>query len=773
MKTLFVFLTLFAFASFKICAQGLSQNLRGTVYDKESQTTIPGVNIIIVGSDPLVGTTTDFNGNFIFKDLPLGRYTLKTQFLGYEEMVFNNISLVAGKESVIKIQIEESVTQLEEIKVSAKKNKAEALNLMSTVSARSFSVEETKRYAGSFNDPSRMASSYAGVTADPSGDNSIIIRGNSPAGLQWRMEGIEIPNPNHFAEEGASGGPIGILNSNMLDNSDFFTSAFPAEYGNAYSGVFDIRLRNGNNSKREYSFMAGILGVDASAEGPFKKGGKASYLVNYRYSSLALLTNMGIKVAGDAVPKYQDVSFKLNIPTKSLGTFSLFGVGGISDISESDTSYTNVFGTDMGVLGLSNKMRIDDKSYLKTTVAITGSSNNWNYKEPNDDDKFEKVAGENFTYLTAIASMNVNRKINARLSNKTGIVYSNKSFDLFSEFPDSTGKVVKQVERKGNTNLLQAYSAFRFKANSNLTFNGGIHYMYLQLNDKSSIEPRLGAKWQLPGRQSINAGVGLHSKMLTITNYYGQVQNEGKVETPNKGLDFYKSMHYVLGYEKMISDNMMAKAEVYYQSLFNIPVEYGNKSSFSAINSTAGYTNMKMENTGTGRNYGIDLTVEKFFTNFYYFTSTASLYDSKYTPSDGIERNTRFNGNYVFNLLGGKEFKMSKKENPRMLTVSVKGTYAGGLRYTPIDLEQSIAEQITVRDLSKAFDEKREDFMRFDLKLKLTKNKKKTTRSWELDIQNVTNNTNVAGEYFNRTTQEIETYTQLGLLPVLSYRIDF
>lgn len=772
MKFLFAFLL--STAAVYAAAQSLSQNIRGTIVDKESQAPLIGVNIIIENSDPVKGTTTDLDGNFIFAELPLGRYSLKTQYLGYEEAVVNNINIVAGKESVIKIQMEETVTSLNEVAVSGKRNKAEALNTMSTVSARSFSVEETKRYAGSFNDPSRMASSYAGVSQSPAGNNDIIIRGNSPAGLQWRLEGIEIPNPNHFAEEGASGGPIGILNSNMLDNSDFFTSAFPAEYGNAYSGVFDIRLRKGNNKKREYSFMAGMLGLDCSAEGPFKKGAGSSYLFNYRYSSLALMNNIGIKVAGDAVPKYQDVAFKINMPTKSMGTFSIFGIGGISDIFEEDTSYQNVFGTDMGVFGISNKYRLGEKTYVYTTAAVTGSQNRWTYREPDSlTNELIKKASENFRYLTKKVNVSVNRKLNSRISSKTGFTYTNIGFNIASDEMDTAGVMEQIVERKGSADLLQAHTTLKLKASQNFTVNTGLHYLHLMLNNTYSIEPRLGVKWNVAGNQSINAGVGLHSKMLTVTNYFAQVQENGATVLPNKNLGFYKAAHFVAGYEKMLRSDLLAKIEIYYQHLYNIPVEADKPSSFSALNHTDGYTNMKLENDGTGRNYGIDLTVEKFFTHSYYFTFTSSLYKSKYTGSDNIERNTRFAGDYVVNVLGGKEFKLGKTENPRVLTISLKGTTAGGLRNTPIDLEMSELYGYTKRNSELAFSEQFEDFVRFDLKLKLTKNKKKTTRSWELDIQNVTNSSNVAGDYYKAEINAVETYSQMGILPVLSYRIDF
>lgn len=346
-------------------------SIRGTVTEADTRVPLIGVNIIITGSDPLMGTITDTNGEFHFEKLPTGRYDLEIHYMGYESKTVNNIVLIAGKVSVVDVELTESLISLDEVTVKANPNRGEPLNKLAFSSARSFTVEETKRFAGSFNDPSRMVASYAGVTGDPSGNNDIVIRGNSPRGLLWRLEGVEIPNPNHFSEEGASGGPISILNSTTLDNSDFLSGAFPAEYGNAYSGVFDINLRKGNNEQGEYTLQAGILGFEGAAEGPVVKGRKASYLANYRYSTLAIMNTIGVEIIGDAVPEFQDLTFKLYVPTTKAGTFSLFGLGGKSNIEESNPEWINNFATNMGVIGLNHLFICGPKTHLSTQIALT------------------------------------------------------------------------------------------------------------------------------------------------------------------------------------------------------------------------------------------------------------------------------------------------------------------------------------------------------------------------------------------------------------------
>ena len=379
-------------------SQTLTQTVRGRIVDQESRTALPGANVIVLDSTNRLGSTTDVDGNFRIDNVPVGRISLGITFIGYEDKMLRNILVTSGKETVLDIVLKESLTMMEAIEINDDKDKSEIANEMALTSARAFTVEETKRYAGSFNDPARMVSAYAGVDTDPSGNNSIIVRGNSPKGIQWRLEGIDIPNPNHFSDEGATGGPINTLNSQMLANSEFYTGAFAPEFGNALSGVFDMRLRNGNNEQREYSFSLGALGTDASIEGPFVKGGGSSYLVNYRYSTLSLLNNLGL-VDFDGIPKYQDLSFKVNIPTASFGTFSFFGLGGKSNIQEEefeDDSEEKLleqgnYKAHMGVVGVTQYWSLSSNTYLQNSISVSENGSGYRGYKPNDQNEIDET----------------------------------------------------------------------------------------------------------------------------------------------------------------------------------------------------------------------------------------------------------------------------------------------------------------------------------------------------------------------------------------------
>ncbi len=750
-------------------------SIRGIILDADTRVPLIGVSIVIAGSDPLIGTVSDTIGAFHFHHLPVGRYDLTVYYMGYEPWTVNNILLTSGKEEVVRVELTESLIELEEVTVRASQHKGEPLNHLATVSARSFTMEETKRYAGSFHDPARMAASYAGVSADPGGGNEIVIRGNSPRGLQWRLEGIEIPNPNHFSEEGATGGPISILNSTTLDNSDFLSAAFPAEYGNALSGVFDLNLRKGNNEKREYKLQVGLIGFEGAAEGPIIKGADASFLVNYRYSTLAMFNAVGIKIVGDAVPEFQDLTFQLNFPTKRAGTFSVFGLGGISHIHEEYGSWRNDFETDMSVFGVKYTHLISDQTYINTTMATTVSRNIWWHERQLDSDAYELTNRERFLYNNYLGNITLNHKFSSKHYLKAGFKFTSSMFDLFTDYYDEEqDAMVREVNQDGRTSYWQAFGNWRYRITEDLTFNTGLNLLYFNLNGNYSLEPRVGLKWQfLPGH-ALSAGAGIHSRLETLTNYLAEKELEdGSLMMPNKDLEISKARHYVIGYQNNMIRDFMIKGELYYQDLYDVPIEDDPASSFSALNYAYGITTMTLSNGGTGSNYGAELTLEKFFSRKYYFLMTSSLYESKYTAGDGINRDTRYNGNYVFNLLGGKEFTLGKGHYPWTLSMSGRIIWTGGQRHTPIDLEASREEGYTVWKEELAWSEQYDDFIRFDFKASFIKNRKKSTHTIELDIQNVSNRLNTMGAYYDPDEDMIDTWTQMGIIPTIIYRVEF
>ncbi len=790
-KKLFLFLFCCFLTSSTLFGQTPTQDIRGTIVDADTKIPLIGASVVLLGTEPLRGATSDIDGQFKITDVPVGRKDIQITYLGYDPVNIQSIQLTSGKELVLNIELLESAISMAEVVVKAKLDKAETLNEMATVSARSFSVEETARYASSFNDPARMAKNYAGVSGG--GDdllNEIVVRGNSPRGVLWRLEGIEIPNPNHFSSMGSTGGGISMLSSSTLANSDFYTGAFPSEFGNAVSGVFDLNLRRGNNEKREYAFMVGLLGLEAALEGPFYKGGKSSYLVNYRYSTLSALGAIGIDVVGDIFPSYQDLSFKVHMPTEKAGVFSLFGLGGNNVASYNPTPDSTRWDDDfgnfgfvekqtVGTVGLSHRIVLSDRSYLRTVVVGSVDNAEEEYFELNPENDYAKEIEEKgkFINTTYRLSSTYNHKFNAKHTLRTGLIISQMEYDLKSEYFDDEEEVFYTIfDNKGAAQMYQAFAHWKFRLNNSVTFNSGVHYTNFALNGNQSIEPRAAVKWNFAPRQSISASVGLHSKPEHLSFYLVEEKTTGSERTtPNKGMDFIKSMHAVVGYDWQLSDQLRLKAEVYYQRLYDVPVVNDSTNNGSLLNAASIWDVSRATDVvseGTGYNYGIDLTLEKFFSNNYYFLLTGSLFDSKYSPLSGETFNTRYNSGYQLNLLGGKEFKVGK-EKQNIIGLNGKFLLAGGNRQTPIDLEASRLEGSTVRFTDRPFAEQFPAYYRFDLGVSYKINKKKMTHTISLDVQNVTNRLNTFFTYFDGDAGAVKTAYQTGLFPVFNYRIEF
>lgn len=769
LSILLVVLNLFVFA------QSPTQTLRGTLIDKETQSIIPGANVTIL---PINQTLIlDENGTFRFLKLPIGRYTLIFSIVGFEKKTLSNIELGSGKEVVLSIEMTESITTLKEVIVNRQILKDQTINDMALVSGRQFSVQESNRYAGGYADASRMVMSFAGVTsAGNDQNNEIVIRGNSPKGLLWRLEGVEIPNPNHFGDgQGATSGIISMLNSASLANSDFLTGAFPAEYGNALSGVFDLKLRRGNNQKHEFMAQLSVIGLEASAEGPINRKG-ASYRFNFRYSTLELLLKSGLlKIeTGGFSPEYRDMNFTLNFPTKKIGTFALWGFGGLNRSDDQDVNSVENNQGKTGVIGLSNTYSLGKRGYVYSVITASNETAN----------EYEKVLLTNktwvvgkqklFQYKNLRVSTFYNYKINAKGSLRSGIIFSNLGYQFDDNRRDNTRNVlVNFLNENDATQYFQAYSQMKYSFSSRFSVSGGLHFNRFLLNQNQTFEPRLSGKYQIDAKQAITAGYGLHSRLEPISVYLLKRRKTGEIfEQPNKNLGLTRAAHYVIGYNRVINEHWNLKLEAYFQKLFEVPLDTNRKSLFSILNASSGLISNVMTNFGQGENKGLELTLERYFNKNYYFMLTGSLFDSKYMARDNKWRNTVFNNSYAGNILGGKEISVSKSKN-KYLVINSRMLWRGGNRYIPINLAESIRRNTTITNTSKAFEPRLPDYWRLDLGVALKINLKGATWSLSADIQNISNRKNKIQERFSTVTKQIFYNYALPLVPIFSFKVDF
>lgn len=779
-----------------------TQTIRGKVIDEVSKTPIPGANIIVLsGEGKQIGASSDSEGEFRILNVPVGRQTVQVSFLGYEVLTIPNVVVTSGKEVILNLELVEKVNQLDEIEITENRKDDKTLtnNELAVVSARSFVLDDTKRYAGALGDPARMAANFAGVVGGNDSRNDIVVRGNSPLGMLWQLEGLNIPNPNHFGALVSTGGPVSMLNSNNLDKSDFLSSAFPSTYGNATAGVFDIRLRDGNNEKREYVGQIGFNGFEFGAEGPFSKNSKASYIVNYRYSTLGVFQQLGIEFgAGGNIPIYQDLNFKLSIPTKSnSGKFTFFGIVGNSsidllgsDIEKEDltSSDSDLYGDEnedsfpeyaTRIFGLSYEKNLSKKTFAKLTVGFNSTSQSFrsdSLVRNADLDVIDRYqSGEaNFSTETGSIVFFTRTKISSKSSLTSGFYIDASSFDLFNrDFFANLSKDSIRVDVQDNAQLYQAYTNWRYRFTDQLSLNLGAHAQYYSLNEQFVVEPRASLKYQINGNHGISIGYGLHNQTQNIYTTFVQTKTDDGYELNNRDLEFTTNNHFVLSYDWNITDQLRFKAEAYYQRLSNVPVER-TPSSFSAINTGSSFgpdDTGNLINDGSGTNQGLELTLERFFNQGYYFLITASLFDSKYEGSDGVERNSAYNTRRVINVLAGKEWKLGQKN--RFLSVNLKVSSIGGRYLTPLDFTLSQAYGRAIFRESEAFSQRQDDYFRADLRIAYRKEYKKTTLEASVDFQNVTANENIFLQSYNPRTNSIGTQYQQGFFPVPSIRFTF
>lgn len=769
MIRIFVMLVLFLSISHSAYTQTYGQTIRGRITDKQTLQALSNVSVRIMPENSI--SYTDSLGRFYFYKIPVGRYSISYSLLGYAKGQIPDIELKSGKEVNLSLELEEAPQFLQEVLVVSERAKDRAKNEMALVSARQFSVTEANRYAGGFQDPARMTLNFAGVTnAGSDQNNEIIIRGNSPKGLLWRMEGIEIPNPNHFGDgQGSTSGIISMINSTSLTNSDFMSGAFPAEYGNAASGVFDLRFRRGNNEKREWMAQLSVVGIDLAAEGPLGKNG-GSYRVGARYSTLELLLKSGlINInSGNFKPAYRDFNYTVEVPIKKAGLLTFWGLAGANDTEDEKTSTKDLSNSFMGVYGISHKLPLKN-GHLSTILAISDESANIS-KDELLVNVWKNTRDQKYNYPNIRFNISYIHKFNASLSIKTGLILNRLAFMLKDDRWDGK-KLVNYLDESNYTYYFQEYGQIIKKWTPLFQTTFGVHAYQFELNQAQSIEPRMAISLENRKGGRFGLGIGWHSRLEPISTYmFKKYGSNGIYTQPNRNIKPSQALHQVVSYDQRMGENTRLKIEAYVQNINEVPIDTALTGLFSLVNYTSGIPSQVLENTGKGINKGIELTLERFLANNFYYLITASLFDSKFQNKDLRWRNTQFNNLFAGNILVGKDFKLAKQKS---LSMNIRYLLRGGNRHTPINLTESIKKNTTVGISSKAFESQYPNFERFDFSMAYRINKLNRTWSFRIDLQNVLNTNNVIEERYDSKTKGLSFRFALPLIPIISSQLEF
>ena len=782
------------FAPLILHSQDLKQGITGRVVDATTGQVIVGATVTLLNSNPILGDVTDTDGKYEVKQVPVGRHDVKISFVGYETYIQRGVLVTSSKPYLLDVALKISFTNLEEIVVTAPNDK-QPLNKMAKVSARSFSLEESQRFAGGLSDPSRVAYSFAGVTFGAPQDNGVVIRGNSPTNVLWRIEGIEVPGASHFGGGNLAGaGLITIFSANVLGTSDFFTGAFPAEYGNATAGVFDINFRRGSTEKAKYTLQLGVLGADIAAEGPLGNKNEASYLANYRHGFIGYYG----RLAGGVEPDYQDLSFKATFPAKKGGTLSFWGIGGRSaiftpygeyEVEEDEIERRETEGDfqqddidfDMAAVGINHRAPLGKKSFINSSIAFTtnGYRSLTDWFTP-DADTLNSGSLTPYTDIENRESKytfttNFIRQFSRRINNTTGVIIDFIDYSSRAKQADRPLEPLEEfVNTVGNTYNFQAYTQSDVQLTPKLSLQAGMNVTHFGINAETTLEPRAGLSWQVASKLTLGLGYGRHSRREEPKVYFFDYLDQNGAIRTNESLKRAKADHFVASLNWELAHSLRLTLEGYYQDLFDVPVV--PDSSYSFINYTQLWElDAPLTNDGTGKNLGVDITLEQSFHKNYYYLFTTSLFDSKFTGGDGIERNTLFNRGYMGTLTAGREFIINdrKKNRVNLLGINVNMTYMDGQRLTPVLVEESRARQEAVLDYDRLYSVQSEPELWLNCGVTYRINKRNSTVTWGLDFQNATLLEQWQGYEYNFVTDQVDEDRVLFLLPNLYYKLEF
>lgn len=752
----------------------LSAVVRGVVIDQVTQKPLEGATLAFDGT--LTPIITSDEGLFRWEGVKPGRYTLLVRFLGYQPYFMPELLVETGKELVLEIPLSPVATSLETIEVNA-----DPYALKRGVPGiQTITIEEVFRFPATFYDPARLVTLLPGVVGDNDQANGISVRGNSPNMLSWQLEGVEIVNPNHTPNAGTgsdrvtqNGGGVNMLSAQMLSSSQFMNGAFSAGHGNALSAIMDMNFRKGNNEQHEYIVQAGLIGIDLAAEGPLSKSSGSSFLANYRYSTVGLLSAMGVDLGDEAI-SFQDLSFNLHFPfSQSGGSISFFGMGGNSknvfeaqrdatlwefEKDNRDITFTSL----TGALGAKWIQPMGAKSVLNTVVVLSSMQTERldQQLEPNSFKIIETA--QNFNNQSKVA---IKSEYSSDLGGGTlirgGLNVTNTSFAGGAFSQEVSARDLTAIDGWLTSPYLAiAYNGPRWKV------NGGLHWTTFSLTEDSYVEPRVQLEYKAAPNTSFFTSYGMHSQLQPAVLYFGAVVGA----TPQMS----RAHHVVAGWDQNLGKGVTLQTNLFYQQLFNIPVAANLSNAFSAINLLEDIPSYALANEGKGQNIGVELSLRKFMQNNFYYLLNATVYDAKYEGSDGITRASRYNGQYTVNATLGKEWRKQKAAGlERVHGWNIRIVNTGGFRATPIDLEASRDFGRTIYDLNNAFQEQLPGFFRVDLRWYVKRNKPGKVSTFSIDIQNVTNGQNVAFSYYDVLQGTLVEKYQLGIIPLLSWRLEF
>ncbi|MGK7391521.1 MAG: TonB-dependent receptor [Candidatus Cyclobacteriaceae bacterium M2_1C_046] len=759
------FILIICFCHLNVAAQSPLAEIKGRATNRYTKKPIADAEIILAGTDPLLGTTTDSLGYFSLKNAPVGRYIIEASHVGFSPEN-QELLLSSGSGNMLFFSMSPVTKQLEEVVVSNS-----SYTIADRINSRKISIEQAKRFAANYQDPARILTSFPGVVPQNDQNNNIVVNGKSPQGIGWWVEGFEVVNPNHLNNAGLltdrptqSGGGVNVLSSQILDQTKFVGLPFSSTYGNAYSGIIDMSLNDGNKFEQDYSAQASLLGLEFATDGPIKKR-KSSYNINYRYSTVGLLSNLGVDFGGEEI-NFQDLSFKINHLYNKGGELSIFGFGGNSknhfygqsnpDQWQIDKDSTQIlYNSSVSAVGLKDERNISENlAFTAGGVFSVAQSTREVYGLNRTNESF-------FSESYSFKNSKISTKFMLDYLQKSTNIQAGAMINFYNEELKYNSSSNELTEDGVQGTLFQPFVQFTHVFNNKFQLSSGVRFMYFDYNKTQATLPNACLKYYLSSESEVSLNYARQAQRLNAEAYVNKASE----------LEFLKTDFFSLGYLKNFKRTLLT-TEIFYQQMSDVPVSIINPT-FSLINEVDPLVNELLVSKGTAEFYGLNASFEKPLDKNIYYIISGSLYDAFYEGNDGIKRRTKFNGNYSFSTTAGKEWAKVKEDAVRFFGANFKVIIAGGARYADIDLEKSQNTNTTAYNFDNGYENQFNNFYRFDVRISWRKEKTKYTRVIALDIQNLFSFNNAAYSYYDSRKNEMVTQSHLGIIPVLLYRLQF
>lgn len=760
MKQLIMYLIII-FSSANIFSQNGLGEITGSVFDAVTKQPLVGANVFILGTT--YGAATDVNGRYSIKNIPAEMYQVRASVIGYTQRVKTDVMVQPGKLTQLDFELTPQVIEFENVVVTADYF---GKNILEPTSVRNFSFEELRRSPGGFEDVIRALSVLPGVAQADAGRNDLVVRGGAPSENLYLVDGIEVPNINHFGTQGATGGPLSYINLDFVKETSFSTGGFPVLYGDKLSSVLKINLRNGRTDRLGGKATISASQFGLNAEGPLFNE-KSSFILSARRSYLDFI----FKSAGFSfVPEYYDVLAKADYKLDNANSLSFLFVSAFDNVKffndDEDKRYDNsrILGSDQiqYFTGLSYQ-RLFSNGYMNLSIG----RNYVDYDTRQSDSLLNPIFLNKSKEEENNLRLDVVHKFSSVTEMNFGLNAKLIEFDadiLFPNFVTSFGDTLPISSLRKSDNFFKggSYINFNFMFFKRLITNFGIRTDYFNaINNKFTLSPRFSASYALNQITNLNFSTGIYYQ---TPSYIWLIADER-----NKDLKSVRVNQFVAGFDRQLSDDALLKVEGFYKEYSDYPASLVRPYLVLA-NTGAGFSGSDdnfssfglepLVSEGFGKSRGIELSVQKKLSDIPYYGILSLTYSkTDFTSLDGIERNGTYDQNWIFNLSGG--YRINK-----YWEVSTKFRFASGRPYTPFqnDGSQLVADYNT-RRLKSAHS------------LDIRVDRRWFFAGWTLityvDIQNIYNQKNLSGIRWDRREQRIDESSSIGILPSIGISAEF